>query len=166
MIEVMNSNFCSRLLYNLSIIIFTLYPACVVFTVGATQTMSSANSYSSTSSWHMCDMDRCVLRTSLSPCNFGRRFYRCQHWSPVCIISIQHCTIFLCEFVNLLSCPSYIWYTFCCSTPISTRTDVLMIVKQPPLCKKGLQGQHMRQRPQEMRRMMPVQWKQKYGSGK
>ncbi|KAK9986892.1 hypothetical protein SO802_031843 [Lithocarpus litseifolius] len=46
--------------------------------------MSSATTYESTSSGHMCDMDRCVERTSLSIRNFGRRFYGCQHWSPAC----------------------------------------------------------------------------------
>ncbi|XP_050285279.1 uncharacterized protein LOC126724892 isoform X2 [Quercus robur] len=46
--------------------------------------MSSATTYESTSSGHMCDMDRCVERTSLSIRNFGRRFYGCQQWSPAC----------------------------------------------------------------------------------
>ena len=36
---------------------------------------ASATSYESTTSGHMCDMDWCVLRTSLSLRNFGRRFY-------------------------------------------------------------------------------------------
>ncbi|XP_030968815.1 uncharacterized protein LOC115989286 [Quercus lobata] len=44
--------------------------------------MSSATTYESTSSGHMCDIDRCVERTSLSIRNFGRRFYGCQQWSP------------------------------------------------------------------------------------
>ena len=47
--------------------------------------MSSATTYESTSSGHMCDMDRCVERTSLSIRNFGRRFYGCQHWTLVSI---------------------------------------------------------------------------------
>ena len=47
--------------------------------------MSSATTYESTSSGHMCDMDRCVERTSLSIRNFGRRFYGCQQWSPVSV---------------------------------------------------------------------------------
>ena len=47
--------------------------------------MSSATTYETTSSSHMCDMDWCVERTSLSIRNFGKRFYGCQHWSPVSI---------------------------------------------------------------------------------
>nr|POE89242.1 hypothetical protein CFP56_70376 [Quercus suber] len=43
--------------------------------------MLFATTYESTSSGHMCDMDRCVERTSLSICNFSRRFYGCQQWS-------------------------------------------------------------------------------------
>ncbi|KAK9997997.1 hypothetical protein SO802_017600 [Lithocarpus litseifolius] len=53
--------------------------------------MSSANSYNSTSTQHMCDMDSCVLKTSLSLRNFGRRFYGCQHWSPIRIKIICSC---------------------------------------------------------------------------
>ena len=47
--------------------------------------MSSTTTYESTSSGHMCDMDRCVEMTSLSIRNFGRRFYGCQHWTSVSI---------------------------------------------------------------------------------
>ncbi|XP_030929233.1 uncharacterized protein LOC115955290 isoform X1 [Quercus lobata] len=46
--------------------------------------MSSTTTYESTSSGHMCNMDRCVERTSLFIRNFGRRFYGCQQWSPAC----------------------------------------------------------------------------------
>ena len=47
--------------------------------------MSSATTYESTCSGHMCDMDHCVERTSLSIHNFGRRFYGCQQWSPISV---------------------------------------------------------------------------------
>jgi len=49
----------------------------------------------------MCDMDHCVLRTSLSPRNFWRRFYGCQHWSLVCIKIICSSNNFVCELLNL-----------------------------------------------------------------
>ena len=61
--------------------------------------MSSANSYNSTSTQYMCDMD--VLRTSLSPYNFKMRFYGCQHWSSICIKFICPCNNFVCELLNL-----------------------------------------------------------------
>ena len=89
LIEVTSHTCCCGLLYKLNITIYTIFPIFVVlyYGLGVTQTMSEVNSYYSTSSQHMCDMEKCVLKTSFSPQNFGKRFYRCQHWSPVCIIS-------------------------------------------------------------------------------
>ncbi|KAK4558985.1 hypothetical protein RGQ29_008290 [Quercus rubra] len=62
--------------------------------------MSSTTTYESTSSGHMCDMDRCVERTSLSIRNFGRRFYGCQHWTPD---SNQACKFF--KWLDKNTCP-------------------------------------------------------------
>ncbi|KAL0016516.1 hypothetical protein SO802_003585 [Lithocarpus litseifolius] len=62
--------------------------------------MSSTTTYESTSSGHMCDMDRCVERTSLSIRNFGRRFYGCQQWSPD---SDQACKFF--KWLDKNTCP-------------------------------------------------------------
>nr|POE53865.1 hypothetical protein CFP56_74577 [Quercus suber] len=53
--------------------------------------MSEASSYNTNSSRHSCDMDQCVVRTSLKLHNFGRRFYGCRHWKPD---SYQHCKTF------------------------------------------------------------------------
>ncbi|KAK4587544.1 hypothetical protein RGQ29_018809 [Quercus rubra] len=55
------------------------------------QTMSEAISYNSNSSQHSCDMDQCMVRTSLKLHNFGRRFYDRRHWKPD---SGQHCKSF------------------------------------------------------------------------
>ncbi|KAK7850742.1 hypothetical protein CFP56_043852 [Quercus suber] len=62
--------------------------------------MSSATTYESTSTGHMCDMDRCVERTSLSIRNFGRRFYGCQQWAPD---SDQACKFF--KWLDKNTCP-------------------------------------------------------------
>ncbi|KAL0015495.1 hypothetical protein SO802_002564 [Lithocarpus litseifolius] len=62
--------------------------------------MSSATTYKSTSSGHMCDMDRCVERTSLSIRNFGRRFYGCQQWL---LGSDQACKFF--KWLDKNTCP-------------------------------------------------------------
>ncbi|KAL0008714.1 hypothetical protein SO802_010216 [Lithocarpus litseifolius] len=62
--------------------------------------MSSSTTYESTFSGHMCDMDRCVERTSLSIRNFGRRFYGCQQWSPD---SDQACKFF--KWLDKNTCP-------------------------------------------------------------
>ncbi|KAK9986955.1 hypothetical protein SO802_031906 [Lithocarpus litseifolius] len=62
--------------------------------------MSSATTYESTSTGHMCDMDQCVERSSLSIRNFGRQFYRCQHWSPD---SNQACKFF--KWLDKNTCP-------------------------------------------------------------
>nr|XP_023925606.1 uncharacterized protein LOC112036981 [Quercus suber] len=53
--------------------------------------MSKASSYNTNSSQHSCDIDQCVVRTSLKLNNFGRRFYGCRHWKPD---SDQHCKSF------------------------------------------------------------------------
>ena len=45
--------------------------------------MSEGSNYYSNYNGHLCDMDRCVVRTSLSLHNFGRRFYGCREWTPV-----------------------------------------------------------------------------------
>nr|POE95370.1 hypothetical protein CFP56_22631 [Quercus suber] len=48
-----------------------------------TMSEASGSSYNSNYRGHVCDMDQCVLRTSLQLHNFGRRFYGCRHWKPV-----------------------------------------------------------------------------------
>ena len=176
LMEVTSHTSCCGLLYKLSITIYTICPIFVVLYYGleATQTTSEANSYCSTSSRHMCDMEWCVLKTSFFPHNFRMRFYRCKHWSPVCMISFYYCIIFLCKLLNRLSCPSYIWYAFCCRTPINivssfdswTIEYVFVAVKQHPLCGKGSQGWQLRLRLEKMRGIMFVHWKQKHRSGK
>ena len=114
-----------------------------VICVRAIETMSSANSYYSASTQHMCDLDRCVLRMSLSLHNFEMRFYGCQHWSPVCIkiICSCPCCLYVNFFIYLIS-PSTIWYEFCRRTPIRlvsslggwTRTHALADTQQSQLC--------------------------------
>nr|POE89191.1 hypothetical protein CFP56_59785 [Quercus suber] len=52
---------------------------------------ASGSSYNSNYRGHVCDMDQCVLRTSLQLHNFGRRFYGCRHWKPG---SDEHCKSF------------------------------------------------------------------------
>ncbi|XP_075663431.1 uncharacterized protein LOC142633030 [Castanea sativa] len=56
-----------------------------------TMSEASASSYNSNYRGHVCDMDQCVLRTSLQLHNFGRRFYGCRHWKPG---SEEHCKSF------------------------------------------------------------------------
>ena len=142
-----------------------------VICVRAIKTMSSANSYSSTSTQHMCDMDRYVLRTSLFLHNFGRRFYRCQHWSLICIKTICSCpcSLYVNFFIYLIS-PSTIWYEFCHRTPIRlvsslgdwTRTHDLKDVQQPYMWGKGGRDWQPRQKPPKMRGTMHNEWKQKH----
>ena len=45
--------------------------------------MSEGSNYYSSCNSHLCDMDHCVVRTSLSLHNFGRRFYGCRGWMPM-----------------------------------------------------------------------------------
>ena len=54
--------------------------------------MSEGSNYYSSSNGHLCDMDRCVVRTSLKLHNFGRRFYGCREWTPV---SLHLCLVTL-----------------------------------------------------------------------
>ncbi|KAK7844374.1 uncharacterized protein LOC111985046 isoform X1 [Quercus suber] len=56
-----------------------------------TMSEASGSSYNSNYRGHVCDMDQCVLRTSLQLHNFGRRFYGCRHWKPG---SDEHCKSF------------------------------------------------------------------------
>ena len=68
----------------------------------------------------------------------------------------------------------FIWYAFCCRTPINivnsfngwTIKHVLVAMKQHQLCGKGSQGWQLRLRLQKMRGTMPMHWKQKHGSRK
>ena len=66
-----------------------------------------SNYYSSTSG-HLCDLDHCVLKTSLKLHTFGRRFYGCRCWSPVSTIS-SYSKIYVCAIshqfvVSLFMC--------------------------------------------------------------
>ena len=54
--------------------------------------MSEGSNYYSSSNGHLCDMDRCMVRTSLKLHNFGRRFYGCREWTPV---SLHLCLVTL-----------------------------------------------------------------------
>ena len=60
--------------------------------------------YYSTCNGHLCDMDRCVVRTLLSLHNFGRRFYGCREWMLVSL-HLRLVTLFvLChKFLHLAS---------------------------------------------------------------
>ena len=141
--------------------------------------MSSATTYESTFSGHMCDMDQCVEKTSLSIRNFGRRFYRCQHWSPISItwffwfvfliIIMKTVIAFIYYIHSLAPCKTFIVsFNVVCRTPIRhvsssngwTRTHAHVAMQQHHLSMKGLQDIKPRQRLQEMKGMRLMQWKQ------
>nr|POE67418.1 hypothetical protein CFP56_27352 [Quercus suber] len=44
--------------------------------------MSETSNYLSSSDNHFCDVNNCIIRTSLKLHTFGRRFYSCRYWSP------------------------------------------------------------------------------------
>ena len=69
------------------IVYFVLCADAVVF-----ELMSEGSNYYSSSNGHLCDMDRCVVKTSLKFHNFGRRFYGCREWTPV---SLHLCLVTL-----------------------------------------------------------------------
>ena len=56
------------------IVYFVLHAEAVVL-----ELMSEGSNYYSSSNGHLCDMDHCVVRTSLKLHNFGRRFYGCRN---------------------------------------------------------------------------------------
>ncbi|KAK9998715.1 hypothetical protein SO802_018318 [Lithocarpus litseifolius] len=68
------------------IVYFVLCAEAVVF-----ELMSEGSNYYSSSNGHLCDMDRCVVRTSLKLHNFGRRFYGCREWT---LDDDRHCKFF------------------------------------------------------------------------
>ena len=49
--------------------------------------MSETNNYLSSFDGHFCDVDNCIIKTSLKLHTFGRRFYSCRCWSPISTIS-------------------------------------------------------------------------------
>ena len=49
--------------------------------------MSEMNNYLSSYDGQLCDVDNCIIRTSLKLHTFGRRFYTCRYWSLVSTIS-------------------------------------------------------------------------------
>ncbi|KAL0001300.1 hypothetical protein SO802_015081 [Lithocarpus litseifolius] len=44
--------------------------------------MSKMSNYLSSYDGHLCDVENCIIRTSLKLHTFGRRFYTCRYWSP------------------------------------------------------------------------------------
>ena len=69
--------------------------------------MSEASSYNTNSSQHSCDMDQCVVRTSLKLHNFGRRFYGRRHWKPMSIICAYYCFPFMVKTIMLFNSCAY-----------------------------------------------------------
>ena len=49
--------------------------------------MPETSNYLSSYDGHFCNVDNCIIRTSLKLHTFARRFYTCRYWSPVSNIS-------------------------------------------------------------------------------
>ena len=62
--------------------------------------MSEMSNYLSNSDGHFCDVNNCIIRTSLKLHTFGRRFYSCHYWSPVSTISKYWQNILCCALKN------------------------------------------------------------------
>ena len=78
----------SVVLFVFSIIVyFVLYAEAVVF-----ELMLEGSYYYSSCNDHLCNVDRYVVRTSLSLHNFGRRFYGCREWT---LVSLHLCLVTL-----------------------------------------------------------------------
>ena len=59
---------------------------------------------------HLCDMDRCMVKTSLWLHNFGRRFYGCREWTSVSL-HLRLITLFiLCHKFHYLAYIDIIMY--------------------------------------------------------
>ncbi|KAM3699332.1 hypothetical protein ACJW31_05G017600 [Castanea mollissima] len=43
--------------------------------------MPETSDYLSNYDGHLCDIENCIIRTSLKLHTFGRRFYTCRYWS-------------------------------------------------------------------------------------
>ncbi|KAF3953706.1 hypothetical protein CMV_020876 [Castanea mollissima] len=43
--------------------------------------MPETSDYLSSYGGHLCDIENCIIRTSLKLHTFGRRFYTCRYWS-------------------------------------------------------------------------------------
>ena len=85
---------------------FVLCAEAVVF-----ELMSEGNNYYSNCNGHLCDMDRCVVRISLSLHNFSRRFYGCREWMPMSL-HLRFVTQFvLCHKFLHLACIDIVMYT-------------------------------------------------------
>ena len=77
---------------------------------GVFELMSKGSNYYSGYNGHLCDMDRCVVKTSLSLHNFGRRFYGCREWTLVSL-HLRLVTLFvLCHKFLHLACIDIVMY--------------------------------------------------------
>ena len=72
--------------------------------------MSEGSNYYSSYNGHLCNMDHCVVRTSLLLHNFGRRFYSCREWMPVSL-HLRLVTLFvICHKFLHFACVDVVMY--------------------------------------------------------
>ena len=129
-----------------------------------TMSEASASSYNSNYRGHVCDMDQCVLWTSLQLHNFGRRFYGCRHWKHVSIsCAYNHCC-FMVKVAMLLNSCTYQLCLICRAvtnivSPLNgwMASHVGVELKQHRLSLRNLLGLRPRQLRQKTMRWKPVQ---------
>ena len=129
-----------------------------------TMSEASASSYNSNYRGHVCDMDQCVLRTSLQLHNFDRQFYGCRHWKPVSISCVYYHCCFMVKVAMLLNSCTYQLCLICRAvtnivSPLNgwMASHVGVELKQHQLSLQNLLGLRPRQLRQKIMRWKPVQ---------
>ena len=130
-----------------------------------TMSEASASSYKSNYSGHVCDMNQCVLRTSLQLHNFGRWFYGYRHWKPVSINYAYYHRFFMVKVDMLISSCTYQLCSICRAatnivSPLNgwMASHVGVELKQYRLSLRNLLGLRPRQLWQKTMRWKPMQW--------
>ena len=129
-----------------------------------TMSETSASSYNSNYRGHVCDMDQCMLRTSLQLHNFSRWFYGCRHWKPASISCAYYHRSFMVKVVMLLSSCTYqlCLISMAAANIVSPlngwmASHVNVELKQHRLSLRNLLGLRPRQLWQKTMRWKPVQ---------